>query len=438
MLWVLADPKQAKKIIDDAADLASARARCYVDGFLTVYWFATDQPGRAMQVSENLALNDLPAVVSAEIAWALAVMYGDAGRTAEAVDAANAGYAEAALSLDAPQMRFNIVDAHVGALLMSGRVTDAVAVAERAREQAADLPGTVHLLGAAVEGRAALGAGDLTTACSLLQQAAAALSASGHAIGWGYRYRLPLSTALAMRGEVADAVTGFAALNDVRRPFRTLDYERSMAHAWVAACQGAVSEATDVMLTAAERARASEQFAIELMCLQTATQFGNRSCAARLGELATIVEGPRVGVAARFAAALAARDAAGLAEASADFERMGDLVAAVDAAAHAAIVYRRDGHRGSALGCSTRAAALALQCGGANTPALRQASEELPFTDREREIIMLIADGLSNREVAERLTLSVRTVESHVFRAMAKTGTTNRTELAKLLSPGLT
>ena len=53
---------------------------------------------------------------------------------------------------------------------------------------------------------------------------------------------------------------------------------------------------------------------------------------------------------------------------------MGDLVAAIDAAAHAAIAYRRQDLRGSALGCSTRAEALAEQCGGASTPALRQAA----------------------------------------------------------------
>ena len=50
---------------------------------------------------------------------------------------------------------------------------------------------------------------------------------------------------------------------------------------------------------------------------------------------------------------------------------------------------------------------------------------------------MMIGEGLSNRAIAERLTVSVRTVESHIYRAMAKTGTTSRDELAGLLSrPG--
>ena len=145
--------------------------------------------------------------------------------------------------------------------------------------------------------------------------------------------------------------------------------------------QGAVSEAITVLLSAAERAGANGQFAAEVICLQTATQFGDRSGAPRLRELEAIVEGPRVTLAARFAEALRDSDAAELAAVSEDFESMGDLVAAVDAAAHAAIGYRRQDLRGSALGCSTRADALAQQCGGASTPALRQATERLPLTD---------------------------------------------------------
>ena len=170
-----------------------------------------------------------------------------------------------------------------------------------------------------------------------------------------------------------------------------------------------------------------------MLCLQTATQFGDRTSAPRLSELESVVEGPRVGLAARFAAALRDNDAAELSSVSEEFEVMGDPIAAVDSAAHAALAYRRQDKRGSAMGCSTRANALADQCGGASTPALRQATERLPLTDREAEIVMLIGEGLSNRAVADRLTLSVRTVESHIYRAMMKTGTTSRDELATLL-----
>jgi DNA-binding CsgD family transcriptional regulator len=431
MLWALGDPAGAKEVIDDASRNAPPEARSYIDAFLTVYWFATDQPDAATEASKSLALADLP-VVGAEIAWALTAISADAGRTTEAVAAADAGYAVATRSFDAPQMRFNIADAHVSALLLSGRVNDALDVAERVQQKAADLPGAAQLLGAAVAGRAALGAGRLQSACALLEHVAPGLSAT-HATGWGYRYHVPRATAMAMRGSTSEAAAVLARLDELRRPFRSLDYERSLARAWVVAGQGAVTEAITVVLSAADRAAAKGQFAAEVFCLQTATQFGDHSRALRLSELESIVEGPRVGVAARFAAALRDGDPTELVSVSEEFERTGDLIAAVDAAAHAALVYRRKNLRGSALGCAARADGLAEQCGGASTPALRQAIEPLPLSDREAEIVMLIGEGLSNRAVAERLTLSVRTVESHIYRAMLKTGMTSREELAALL-----
>jgi DNA-binding CsgD family transcriptional regulator len=431
MLWALADPPRAKELIDAASRITPTHARTYIDAFLAIYWFAMDQPDAAMQASKNLALEDIP-VVGAEIAWALAQISADAGCTTEAVAITDAGYAVAARTLDAPHMRFNIADAEVGALLLSGQVTDALDVAERTRQQAVHLPGAAQLLGDAVAGRAALGAGDLHSACLLLDKAAEELSAS-HPVGWGYRYRIPHATALAIRGLTRDAVAALAALDKVQRRFRSLDYEQSLARAWVSASQGAVSEAISVLLSAAERARSTGRFAAEVLCLQTATQFGDRSNVPRLKELGSIVEGPRAGLAARFAAALCDGDAAELSSVSEEFEQIGDLVAAVDSAAHAAVAYRRRDKRGSALGCATRANALADRCGGAWTPALRKATETSRLTEREAEVLMLIREGLSNRAVAERLTVSVRTVESHIYRAMLRTGTTSRDELVALV-----
>ena len=112
---------------------------------------------------------------------------------------------------------------------------------------------------------------------------------------------------------------------------------------------------------------------------------------------------------------------------------MGDLIAAMDATAHAALVYRSQNLKGASLTNSARAVELAQRCGGASTPALLRASERFPLTDREREIVMLIRQGQPTRVIAERLTLSVRTVEGHVYRAMMKTGAANREELVAML-----
>ena len=62
---------------------------------------------------------------------------------------------------------------------------------------------------------------------------------------------------------------------------------------------------------------------------------------------------------ARFATAMHKGDAAELAAVSEVFDEMGDCVTAVDAAAQAALAYRRQDLRGSALGCAARAEALA-------------------------------------------------------------------------------
>jgi DNA-binding CsgD family transcriptional regulator len=50
-------------------------------------------------------------------------------------------------------------------------------------------------------------------------------------------------------------------------------------------------------------------------------------------------------------------------------------------------------------------------------------------TSREADVLVLVAAGLTNAEVADRLFLSPRTVETHVAHLLAKTGATDRTQL---------
>lgn len=428
LLFALSRPADAKAHID--AVTVGPEGRNWIDAFLTIYWFATDQPEAALEAAKAVSLADLPGVVGAETAFALTVVTADAGRTSEALKTAETGYAAAVRAHDAPPMRFNIADAELSALVLAGRLTDVQPLADRVRAQSAELPGAAHALGAAIAGRAAMGTGRLTQACTLLNQAAVAF-ATNHSTGWGYRYNVVRATALAMAGQSAEAARILDEIDALARPFRSLDYERSIGRAWVAAGEGVVSEAVGLLAAAAETAAAKGQFAAEVMCLQLATQFGEYGHADRLAELAAVTEGPRAGLAARFAAALRDDDGAGLSALSEDFEAMGDLAAAMDAAAHAAISHRGHGRRGSTLNCAARAEALAQQT-GVITPALEQAAEPLPLTERECEIVALVAVPLPTKAIAERLHLSARTVEGHVYRAMSKTGTATREELAEL------
>jgi DNA-binding CsgD family transcriptional regulator len=57
-----------------------------------------------------------------------------------------------------------------------------------------------------------------------------------------------------------------------------------------------------------------------------------------------------------------------------------------------------------------------------------------PLTARERETALLVAEGLTDRQIASRLCISERTVHAHLRSAYAKTGTGSRTRLLAWLA----
>ncbi len=275
--------------------------------------------------------------------------------------------------------------------------------------------------------------GDFLESIQSIEQALAALNAE-NSLPWQLPGRLLLARAYAALGRTGEAERVLTDAAEHSGPSMAIhEPQRLISRSWLAASNGMERRAAELTRAAADIAHRSGQYALEAEALHHATRFGDRTTAARLAELTDIVYGPVVGLLARHAAAFAAGDAAALDAVSTDFEQAGLLLAAADTAAQAAALHDAAGDRRRTNESGANALRLAERCGGATTPAIKAAARPLPLTPREREIAELVAAGLTNREIAEQLTLSVRTVEGHVYRACFKLDVADRDELAKLI-----
>ena len=118
---------------------------------------------------------------------------------------------------------------------------------------------------------------------------------------------------------------------------------------------------------------------------------------------------------------------AGLLAASERFEAFGAKVLAAEAAAEA---HRDRPRRRAPVGRTRRRAARPgahrLRATPPVYPMLRDWSSSQQLTPREREVVALAEQQLTNREIAARLNSSKRTIEGHLHRAYTKLGVANR------------
>ncbi|WP_436502078.1 LuxR C-terminal-related transcriptional regulator [Actinokineospora sp. HUAS TT18] len=145
------------------------------------------------------------------------------------------------------------------------------------------------------------------------------------------------------------------------------------------------------------------------------------------------VQGPFLKARLDYSKALAVDDVALLREVAECFEQAGAVLYAAEAFAELSRLLKRAGSDRLATEAARRARLHVDQCQGAMSPALALLDAAAPLSKREREIATLAARGLDDRAIAERLTLSVRTVGNHLHRVYFKLGLRSRRDLRAAL-----
>ncbi len=243
-----------------------------------------------------------------------------------------------------------------------------------------------------------------------------------------------LIQALALVGETDEASSLLTEIDALPSGFRADEAQVIRSRAWTSVAQGDAVSAASILRAGAEMTVDSGELVFEAELRHDLVRLGHAAeVAPRLAELAELVEGDLMSARSAHASASAASDPAGLEEVSVRFEGMGANLFAAEAAADAAVAWRRAGEPRNAAAATRRVETLAARCEGAHTLALSALDARAGLSPRELEIARLAAAGASNKEIADRLVLSVRTVENKLHDAYAKLGVRGRAELARAL-----
>lgn len=318
------------------------------------------------------------------------------------------------------------------ALVNAGRLTEAAALAEAGygatvadRNIQGQLWFTLEL------GRIALLRGDAVASQRWFREQVALCRAAG----WPRPLLLGLSGVAMAAAHLGDADTAAAAIAERDAiglaPLQLFATEAARGTAWARSVGGDPAGARAVLVAAAEAAEADGIVLMAALARIDALRMGGTDQAPALAAAAAASGSALVDLAARWAAS--PNDGDELAAVAEGFEELGALVLAAEVFAASANAWRRVGEPRRASAEEQRAEVVARALRGTATPALTTVDSPVPLTARELEVARLVADGLSSKEVAERLHLSARTVSNHLQNTYTKLGIARRTELAAAL-----
>jgi DNA-binding CsgD family transcriptional regulator len=346
------------------------------------------------------------------------------------------------LSRELIDVRDQIALPHLGVLVLhrvygltdAGQIEEAGAIAAAAYDRLPpNAPPDAFMWLSFQIGRCALHAGRPATARRWLGEALARCDASGH-VGPSRLVLSGLATAHAYLGDAAAANEAIDRL-DQRQSSGFARPEQELGRAWALVAQGDLPGARAALHHTAELAHASGYAVCEATALHDVARLGDpTSVSDRLTELAQQCEGSLVDGYARRAVAARLGDPQGLVEATDHFDRIGARLLAAELAMEAAQAFQDQGDRRSAGTLRGRAEMLAGGCEGARTPGLAMPVSLSPLSPRERDIATLAARGESSKAIAERLFLSVRTVNNHLGSIYTKLGISSRGDLAARLA----
>ena len=173
---------------------------------------------------------------------------------------------------------------------------------------------------------------------------------------------------------------------------------------------------------------------MELIILHDLLRLGEHRAARRAEQVAEQVDGAWSAAIAAHASAILSADTSALESAARAFEAISSFMVAAELWASVATSRQSEGLRAKASQATRNSAEMAKRCEGARTHPLGWAADPVPLSRREREIATLAAQGATNAQIAAELSVSVRTVETHLYNAFAKLGVAERSQLSDALN----